>query len=71
MISEMEIGRWHKITKNNPLPLLTSEFLVRNDNQGGIYRLIRWNHIHKYFQYKGNFMSKGNVGTHYFIIPEQ
>lgn len=44
------------------------EILARNDNQGGVMRLILWNRTHGYWQSKGDYIPYLQ-DTHWIEIP--
>ena len=61
--------KWIQATEQ-PFPKQRKEFLVRNDNQGGVLSLVYYNYIHNFFTRKGKYVSEKNIGTHWMQIPE-
>ena len=61
--------KWIEITEENELPEIPTEFLTRNDNQGGTLRLLRWNSVYTYFVDKDKVVLAPQA-THYMLITK-
>jgi len=59
---------WVKINSHSDFPKTTSEFLTRNDNQGGTLELVYYDRVHNCFRTKGNRLLPNEMGTHYCLI---
>ena len=57
-------------TQITPIPKDGKEYLTKNNLQGGVKSLIRWDKIKDCFTDKGKYIAECNVGTHWFDLDQ-
>ena len=60
----IEVFNWVKVS-DIEIPKDGQEYLVKNENQGGVLSLIKYNRVHNHYESKGKWVPLGVLGTHW------